>query len=268
MAIASLPMYDLPEARAATDAWWAGLARAFRKEGVADVPTDLVHDGHYHEPWRAPDLLFSQTCGYPLIFDFADVLRPLATPCYAVPDAVGYTYYSHLIIRADDPAQGLEAFRGRVAAINNWDSQSGMSALRHALAPHARGGRFFASVTETGGHRASMAAIVAGAADIAAVDCVTFAMVGRHTPRALDGLRILGRSARVPGLPYVCPRSASADLVRRLRAGIAHAMVDPSLAEARDALLITGAVNVEREDYAGIGSLEREAAEAGYPTLA
>src|SRR6185312_8107473 len=33
MAVASLPMYDLPELRAATDAWWKGLARAFRREG-------------------------------------------------------------------------------------------------------------------------------------------------------------------------------------------------------------------------------------------
>jgi hypothetical protein len=33
--IAALPMYDWPEIREATDAWWAGLARAFRREGPA-----------------------------------------------------------------------------------------------------------------------------------------------------------------------------------------------------------------------------------------
>ncbi len=268
MSIASLPMYDMPEIREATDAWWAGLARAFREEGVADVPDRLVREGHYHQPWSAPDLLFSQTCGYPLVFEFSGVLRPLATPCYAVPDTLGHTYYSHIVARADDPAQGLDAFRGRIAAINNWDSQSGMSALRHAVAPLARDGRFFGQVIETGGHRASIAAITKGEADVAAIDCVTFALAQRYTPRKLDGLKVLGRSARVPGLPYVCPHAAGDDLVRRLRAGIARAMEDQDLAETRAALLITSVVEVEHADYAMIDALEREATANGYPTLA
>ena len=42
MAVASLPMYDLPELRAATDAWWRGLAQAFRREGIADLPASSV----------------------------------------------------------------------------------------------------------------------------------------------------------------------------------------------------------------------------------
>ena len=37
MAVASLPMYDLPELREATDAWWRGLARAFAAEGLEDA---------------------------------------------------------------------------------------------------------------------------------------------------------------------------------------------------------------------------------------
>ena len=35
---ASLPMYALPGLEAATEAWWAGLAAAFRAEGLAEVP--------------------------------------------------------------------------------------------------------------------------------------------------------------------------------------------------------------------------------------
>ena len=42
MARASLPMYDFPEVRDATLAWWAGLARAFRRAGVPDVPDRLA----------------------------------------------------------------------------------------------------------------------------------------------------------------------------------------------------------------------------------
>ena len=31
-------MYDLPELQAATDAWWDGLAQAFRREGLSNIP--------------------------------------------------------------------------------------------------------------------------------------------------------------------------------------------------------------------------------------
>ena len=40
--IASLPMYDLPETRSATDALWAGIARHLRAEGVAEVPARSI----------------------------------------------------------------------------------------------------------------------------------------------------------------------------------------------------------------------------------
>ena len=63
MSVASLPMYDLPEVTAATDAWWAGLARAMRREGLSDVPDRLTRGPDVAELWRASDLLFSQTCG-------------------------------------------------------------------------------------------------------------------------------------------------------------------------------------------------------------
>src|SRR6185437_2123523 len=39
---ASLPMYDFPEVRGATDAWWAGLARHLEHAGVTEVPAALL----------------------------------------------------------------------------------------------------------------------------------------------------------------------------------------------------------------------------------
>src|SRR5207249_2755288 len=51
--IASLPMYDLPEVKAATDAWWRGLARHIGIAGVLDRGRDRL------APWRSPDLVFS-----------------------------------------------------------------------------------------------------------------------------------------------------------------------------------------------------------------
>jgi ABC-type phosphate/phosphonate transport system substrate-binding protein len=97
---------------------------------------------------------------------------------------------------------------------------------------------------------------------------VTHSLVARHEPERLDGLRVLGRTVRAPGLPYVTRATADEDLVRRLRAGIASAASDPALAEARQVLMITGVTEVDGVDYARIDAIESEAAEAGYPILA
>jgi hypothetical protein len=39
--IATLPMYDWPQLRSSTDAWWAGLARHLRAAGI-DAPDRLT----------------------------------------------------------------------------------------------------------------------------------------------------------------------------------------------------------------------------------
>lgn len=268
MTIASLPMYDLPELREATNAWWAGLAEAFRRAGIKGVPETLERGGEMADPWHSPHLLFSQTCGYPLTHALAGLLQPLATPCYAVPGCEGARYSSAIVVRTDDSAHGLDDLRGRVCAVNGAESQSGYNTLRHSLAPLAEGARFFADVVVTGGHAASLAAVAAGRADVAAVDCVTFALLSRSRPAAVAGLRVLDWSEAAPGLPYVTRADADAALLRRLRAGLMNALADPDLAEPRDALCLCGAEVLPIAEYGCIDRMEAEAIAHGYPRIA
>jgi ABC-type phosphate/phosphonate transport system substrate-binding protein len=268
MAIATLPMYDMPGLRPALEAWWSGLARAFKAEGIAGVPDRLTFAAHHHDPWRDPDLLVTQTCGYPLTHAFARDLRPVAAIRWAIPGLEGTEYHSAILVRANDPAQILADLRGRVCAFNSRDSHSGMNALRHAIAPLAGGRPFFARMIESGGHRASTASVRNGEADICAVDIATYALIERHHPDLIEGLRILARSATAPGLPYATRLEADGTLVRRLRAGFAAAAADPALGEARAALLIAGIEPVDRAAYDRIDAMENEARALGYPELA
>jgi ABC-type phosphate/phosphonate transport system substrate-binding protein len=267
MNIAALPMYDLPEVRWATDAWWQGLARHFRAVGIVDVPGTLTRIGDYRGAWSDKRLLFGQTCSYPLATDYRDRLSPLAVPCYAAPGCEGSDYASHVVVRSDDDATCVAELRDRRAAFNNRDSQSGYNSLRALIAPQASGGRFFSRVDELGGHVACMEAIAAGDADVAAIDCVTFALVARHRPHAVAGLRILARTPTAPALPYVTRREADPDLRRRLRLGLDAALADPELADCRDALLLTGAEELTEESLARVTAMEREAQALGYPSL-
>lgn len=268
MPVASLPMYDQPELRAATDAWWQGLAQAFRREGIADVPDSLDRRPAYHDAWLAPDLLFSQTCGYPLTHALVGRVDLVATPCYRADGCEGTSYCSFVVVGADSAASAISDLRGARCAINGLDSQSGCNALRSVVATVAGGERFFGSVAITGGHRASLALVASGQADVASIDCVTLGLLARHRPQALAGTRVLCRTASAPGLPYVTRVGAGADLLRRLRSGLERAFADARLAEARGALLLEAAAVLPLAVYDRIGDMENAAIAAGYPRIA
>ncbi len=268
MSVASLPMYDLPEVAAATDAWWAGIARALRRAGLKDVPVGLCRDRDMTRPWRAADLLFSQTCGYPLTHEFAGKLCVVATPCFDCLGCEGPRYCSLLVVREDDPAIALGDLRGRVAAVNGPTSQSGYSALRANVAPLARSGRFFSEVVLSGQHANSLALVAGGKADVCAVDCVTHALLVRHRPSAVANLRVLGSTVDAPGLPYVTRADAGDEVLHRLRAGLFAALADPALAAARETLLIADAEVLPDAAYDRIVEIEEQSRASGYARLA
>jgi ABC-type phosphate/phosphonate transport system substrate-binding protein len=265
---ASLPMYDLPGLDAATDAWWTGLAAAFRAEGLTEVPDNLTRGDDVRELWTAPDLLFSQTCGYPLTHALAGEVTLVATPVYACPGCEGGSYHSEILVRSDAAAKTLADLRGGCAAVNAADSQSGCSVLRHAVAKLAEKGRFFAEVKISGGHLPSLRLVTEGAADVCAVDTVTYHLIARTQPELTEGLRVLATSAAAPALPYIARRDLPEADLARLRAGLARACADPALAEVRAALLLAGVVVRGLSDYDRILDLEAEAIAGGYPEVA
>lgn len=55
----------------------------------------------------------------------------------------------------------------------------------------------------------SLAQVQSGAADFAAIDCVTLALIRKHDPQRFQGLRVLGWTEKCPALPYVTPADAT-----------------------------------------------------------
>lgn len=267
MTIAGLPMYDLELLRAATDAWWSGLGRAFRQEGLGDVPERLTRDMPEYQLWARPDLIFAQTCGYPLMRSFRERLTVVATPVYDAPGCEGAHYRSWILVREASAITQLAELRGTRAAYNATDSQSGYNALRWMLAPLAKTGHFVVEAVETGGHRRSIAAVREDRADFAAIDCVTYALLMRHQPELLYGTRVIAAGPPAPALPYVTSRDTAAEDLARLRNGLKAALIEPDLAWARAALLIAGAEILADDAYETILTQEREAQAQGYGSL-
>jgi ABC-type phosphate/phosphonate transport system substrate-binding protein len=263
---ASLPMYTFdPTANAAL---WRALAAAMEAEGIEDVPSDLGAPDDLAAHWRAPDLLLSQTCGYPLVMHLKREVAVLGTFVYAAPGCDGARYSSAFIARADDPAQGLIDFRDRRVAYNGVESQSGYNCLRAAIAPLAGGQPFFADTVRTGAHYLSLQAVANGDADLAAIDCVSFAGFIRREPDLGRRVRVMSYSAAVPGLPLITQGATDTEMLARLRRAIAAVIADPALAPVRDALFLAGFEIVDFDAYDVIRVMEADAIAAGYPALA
>ena len=125
------------------------------------------------------------------------------------------------MVRADDPRATLADFRGGRLAINGTDSQSGWGSILHHAAPLAVGGRFFGGVAVSGAHAASVPMVAGGAADLAAIDFVSWRYCLRFLPEAAR-LRVLMLTEPTPGLPLIA--AAGSDV--EARAGAVAAAID------------------------------------------
>ena len=267
MSVASLPMYNPAEAPDASAALWSGLARHFRRAGITDVPERLLENPTIPDHWFSPELLFSQTCGYPLTHALKGRVQLVATPCYDAEGCEGSSYCSFVIVPSDSPATSPADLRGKRLAFNTPDSQSGMNTLRALIAPFSGGRKFFAEVIETGSHAASLAAVAAGKADVAAIDCVSFGMFHRYGRVDARSVRILCRTDSAPNLPFITAGNMSPELIMRLRDGLRAAMADPAMAAARQALLLKDIMLLPDSAYQPILDMEQAAERQGYPKL-
>lgn len=265
-AVAALPMYDLPQLKAATDAFWHAIAARLRGAGLL-VPASLTRTGDYHATWRNPELLLGQACGYPLVKQFGNALQIVATPLYASPGCDGFEHRSFFIVNAKADYRTLADLRGSICALNGFDSNTGMNLLRAAIAPLAKGGRFFRSVIVTGAHYKSLEAVASGHADLAAIDCVSFAHFQRFERHITDRVVKIGRSARTSAPPFVTAKKTDSGILRILREALREVAIAPELKAVRAALNIEGIAIDADVDYERLLRIENDAAALGYAEL-
>ena len=258
--IAALPMYNVSERLGqAYEALLVTLAEEAGQAVSLESPSDLPAF------WRRRDLLLSQTCGYPYMTQLRGVVTLVATPCYDFAGCSGSDYSSVIVVREGAEVDVLADAVGLVAVVNDLNSNSGMNVLRHAVAPLARGGRFFGRVIQSGSHAASVRMVRQGAADVTAVDCVAWGYLAREDSGAVRGLKVLRYSVASPGLPLIAGGGVKQELVLRLRG----ALLRPSarLRESMEVLSISGFEYRDDADYERILQIQSEAEAAAYPAI-
>jgi ABC-type phosphate/phosphonate transport system substrate-binding protein len=142
-----------------------------------------------------------------------------------------------------------------------------MNLLRALIAPLHIKGRFFSSVEVSGAHERSLDLLRRGKADVAAIDCVTYALLERYRPAALAGTRILCRSGRVPAPPYVTSAASSDRDVERLRRVLCEVLSDPALSSVKETLLIDSIDVLPLEAYEPIAESALTVLRLGYSEI-
>jgi len=242
-------MYDWPEVRAETDRLWTAIRDAVQP-AVLVAPAVLDRVPAPADVWRSPDLLISQTCGLPYITNLTRHVALLGRPTYDVPGCEPGRYASAIVVRAGEPRGSLTDYRDAAVACNGALSQSGWAALEDLLPGGTTIDRYFGTVRITGAHRHSIQAVARGDADLAAIDCVAWALALRHVPDAQD-LRILTWSAIYPSLPFITAGNRPPDQIRSLRDGL-RAAIEDLAPDIRDARFLTGLEDADPTDYAAL----------------
>ena len=260
-------MYNFPEIRSALDIFWSGFAVHLKKEGIKNIPLALTHGNSVKSLWDDPKLLITQCCGYDLISHYKNVLVPVAVPHYSAPGCSGSEYSSFIVVRDDNPVFNVLEMQGSVAVINGPESHSGMSALRHLVASHSHKGRFFADIKISGSHIDSIDYVKRGLADVAPIDCVAYALLEKHRPQTVWGLRVLGRTFCAPAPPYVIRETGQAELAERFWNALSQTYEDPGLRSARQNLFLKDVEQVTVDYYEKIRAFEEHAVDLDYPVL-
>ena len=148
--------------------------------------------------WRDPGLVFGQTCGYPYVTELKErghadrgagicvsrLRRRFASKLHHPPRRRS--------------ASGAWRISRRDRCAQRWNSNTGMNLFRAAIAPVAGGAPSSRAIVVTGSHEASVAAVAEGSADLASIDCVSFALLSRGRPELIERVAVVAESPLSP----------------------------------------------------------------------
>jgi ABC-type phosphate/phosphonate transport system substrate-binding protein len=233
----------------AVQTFWNALSRLLAQRLGPDTKETLRWPQDLFAHWLEPQLLLSQTCGYPLSTALRNKVQVVGTFAYDAPGTKGIFCRSQLIRKSANARSTLAAFAGSTLAYNSSDSQSGFNALRALVTASQTQRPFFGAAVETGGHNASIEEVRSGHADMASIDCVTLALWRDAHPELGKDIAVFGETAAYPGLPLITSLTTRPETLRALQKCLASVANDAQFADVRAPLRITGFEVTTLADY-------------------
>jgi hypothetical protein len=245
-------MYDWTEVAAPLDRFWASVRERLLDARI-DSPRVLFRGTRVREFWRDQEFVLDQVCALNPVREGSGVVVPLGTLHYLAPPGLPVCrpgdYYSVIVCRASDRRreEGVRAFRGARIAANATYSYSGYSGLGHHVRSLNSDGPFFGACVFTGGHRASIHAVAAGAVDLAAIDVHSWRLALDHEPDA-ERLVVIDTTAPTPGAACVTS-PGFADDAEAIDAALATTAEELATTSVGRSLCIAGYVSRALGDF-------------------
>ena len=161
-------------------------------------------------------------------------------------------YFSDVIVRKDSPYTSFDDLRGCAWAYNQQESHSGWNIVVYSLLKRGKTPSFFGQLIATGSHLNSIAHVLDGQADAAAIDSHVLDVFLARNPTAASKLRtidMLGPSS-IP--PVVIARSIDQTLKRTIQKALLTMHEDDQAIRTLHAGAIERFATVCGEDYNAI----------------
>ena len=242
--IANARMYSVTPPVAAL--WRSLLGAILADSGAAIEIVDHAPPAAISELWRRPDKAAVFMCGLPY---------SLATPqpelvVAPVPSPAEYggraCYWSDIVVRADSPFQTIDQTFGHRLALTTPESQSGSTALLHALLPYAGSTPLYREIIEPRfTPMGALTAVIEGKAEVAPLDSYAFALLSKYAPELTTRTRTILRTepTAVPLLVSSGPAPAA------VTGAFLAARANKSTAALMDQLLLDRFARPERSAY-------------------
>ena len=165
------------------------------------------------------------------------------------PDVHGRPlYFGDLVVRDGSPVVSVADLRGRRIGCNDVISLSGHLSLRFAIEALGERPDDFAELVFTGGHHASLDAVLSGELDACVVDSVV--RVGRsRLDEGVADLRVVERLGPWPVQPLVARADLDARLVAEIRDRVVQLGARPDVRAELAASALTAFVATDPDHY-------------------
>jgi len=221
--------------------------------------------------------------GYPLQPVFASSYQDLSNTLRDNPDAIGWTcgapyvqdhaldkqqllsvpllngkplYYSVIVTRKGRPEKSLADFSQQILAYSDPRSNSGFVAPAYLLKKQGIDiETHFRLLLNAGNHERSIAALLNGLADVAAIDEYVWVEYLRKFPQTEQSLHIIDRIGPFPFTPIVAGRSVPRDTIDKLNLALTSMSADKKGRKLLDEFGLDGFVNKQNNFYDGIKAM-------------
>ncbi len=247
--IAALDMYNWPESADVFQHFWVAISDGLDQRGI-NAPTQLCQrDENLAGIAASGDLLLGQICGITYARANAEKQCFVNVGAFACDDdGLAPGEYCSVLIAPKGHMLDINAPSTLRAAINGYGSLSGWIVLANYFSGQSQQTPF-KEVVLSGGHRQSAQMVASAAADIAAIDIISWQMLNRFSPDITTQLEVIGRTLPRPGLPLVTSCHHDPATIAGLKAALDDAVATPKIKAALAGLGITGLALNSDDDY-------------------